>query len=40
MPELVIFDRDAVLIDSERLAVALDMEMLAEFAREMDRGLG
>jgi HAD superfamily hydrolase (TIGR01509 family) len=29
MPEMVIFDCDGVLIDSERLAVVLDMEMLA-----------
>jgi HAD superfamily hydrolase (TIGR01509 family) len=29
MPEMVIFDCDGVLIDSERLAVVLDVEMLA-----------
>ena len=30
-PELVIFDCDGVLVDSERIAVRLNIEMLAEF---------
>jgi HAD superfamily hydrolase (TIGR01509 family) len=37
MPELVIFDCDGVLVDSERLAVVLDMEMLAELGWSLTR---
>ncbi len=35
--ELVIFDCDGVLIESERLAVELDMRMLAEIGWELSR---
>src|SRR5262245_38214943 len=31
MPRLVIFDCDGVLVDSERLAIRVDVEVLAEF---------
>ena len=37
MPEMVIFDCDGVLIDSERLAVVLDMEMLAALGWQLTR---
>jgi HAD superfamily hydrolase (TIGR01509 family) len=37
MPEMVIFDCDGVLIDSERLAVVLDLEMLAALGWRLTR---
>lgn len=35
--ELVIFDCDGVLVDSERIAVELDVEMLAHFGLDLTR---